>query len=265
MNRAALARRQPGLTYRRKVLFTQIGVILGAVALVEIVLRAAGSDQQLFPRPSLILSSMGEVFADAAVRSALGLLAVELVAAFVLSIVIGGAVGWAVGVTRKAEQVSLPILLLLYSTPQVTLLPLFALVFGPGPGSKIAFGVSHGMFPIALAVIASLDQARATPIYTRWAASLGASPLQRLLRVQLMQTLGAILVGMRLAMATALLGVLLADLYISSQGVGYYVRLFTETLQGPKLFALITLLAILAIGINWLVSRLERRSIHWKS
>ena len=41
----------------------------------------------------------------------------------------------------------MPIILLLYGTPQITILPLFILYFGIGPASKIAFGVTHGIFP----------------------------------------------------------------------------------------------------------------------
>ena len=156
-------------------------------------------------------------------------------------------------------------MLLVYSIPQITLLPLFVLYFGPGFGSKVAFGVSHGMFPIALSVIAGLNQSRANPIYARWASSLGASFVNTLLRVELPQAIGAILVGLRLAMSTTLLGVLLADIYISTGGVGYYTRLFAETVQGSKLFALITLVAILAIAINSIVFKLEQYSSRWKT
>ena len=42
---------------------------------------------------------------------------------------------------------NMPIILLLYGTPQITILPLFILYFGIGPASKIAFGVSHGCGP----------------------------------------------------------------------------------------------------------------------
>jgi NitT/TauT family transport system permease protein len=60
-----------------------------------------------------------------------------------------------------------------------------------------------------------------------------------------------------------LLGVLLADLYVSDNGVGYYIKLFTDTQQGPKLFGLVVLLAIAAILINSTVGRFERYATRW--
>jgi len=252
------------LSYASKVRLAQIGFVVALVTLAEVGSFFSGAGNELFPPPSVILLNVITILQDPAVRFAILILLVQLVAAFALSIVIGAMVGYLVAAWVSVEKVTLPILLLIYSIPQVTLLPIFVLCFGPDFGSKIAFGVSHGMFPVALAVVAGLNQARAHPIYARWASSLGASPFRRILRVQLPQAIGSILVGLRLSMSTTLLGVLLADLYISTYGVGYYARLFTETLQGPKLFALITLLAILAIGINWAVSRLEQYSSRWK-
>lgn len=253
-----------GLSYRQKVRLTQALVIIVLILLAELVPHISNVDKELFPPPSQILMSMGEVLAEGPIRMAILTLLLELLVAFALSIVLGMAIGYLVGSIVAVEMITLPILLLIYSIPQVTILPLFVLYFGPGFGSKVAFGVSHGMFPIALSIVAGLNQARANPIYARWASSLGAGWGQRLRRVQLPQAVGAILVGLRLAMSTTLLGVLLADVYISSSGVGYFTRLFTETLQGPKLFALIVVIAVLAIVINAFVTRLEHLSSRWK-
>src|ERR1700685_2696630 len=82
--------------------------------------------------------------------AALRLTFFELSIAFVISIAIGLSVGLAVGLNRFAHRSLMPIILLLYGTPQITILPLFILYFGIGPASKIAFGVSHGIFPFIM-------------------------------------------------------------------------------------------------------------------
>lgn len=254
-----------GLSYTHKVRLAQIALVVVLVVLAELASRLHGMSHELFPPPSVVFVNIFTIIAEPEIQGAIATLLGQLLVAFVLSTLLGAALGYAVGAWVTVERLTLPIVLLIYSIPQVTVLPLFILYFGPGFGSKVAFGVSHGMFPIALSVIAGLNQARTNPVYARWARTLGATPLQRLARVQLPQAIGAILVGLRLSTSMALLGVLLADIYVSTHGVGYYTRLFTETLQGPKLFALITLLAVLAIGINGGVSWLERRSSRWRT
>ena len=70
----------------------------------------------------------------------------------------------------------MPIVLLLYGTPQITILPLFILYFGIGPASKIAFGVSHGIFPIIVTVVGRRAEHQADPAHQRaapWARAAG--------------------------------------------------------------------------------------------
>jgi NitT/TauT family transport system permease protein len=64
-------------------------------------------------------------------------------------------------------------------------------------------------------------------------------------------------------MATTLLGVLLADLYVSDNGVGYFIKFYTDTQQGPRLFGLVVILAMAAVIINSAVGRFERYASRW--
>ena len=63
----------------------------------------------------------------------------------------------------------------------------------------------------------------------------------------------------------SLLGVILAELYVSTSGVGYFTKLFAETFDPSPLFALIGTLALMAVGLNEIVRVIERRFTCWKS
>ncbi len=102
----------------------------------------------------------------------------------------------------------MPIILLLYGTPQVTILPLFILYFGIGAASKIAFGVSHGIFPIIVTIVAGVQNIK--PILLTSARSMGASRWQVLRYVIFPHMIPSFFAGMRLGMTGVLLGVLLA-------------------------------------------------------
>ncbi len=243
-----------GLSYQMKVRLLRYGLVTIALAVWELLSR--GVDHPQVPPPSLIAAAFVSILQDPGLLKALGGTLLELAAAFALSVVIGGVLGYLIAMGPRVERIGMPILLLIYGIPQVTILPLFILYFGLGAGSKIAFGVSHGLFPIALGLAAGLK--RAKPIYALWAHSLGARFKLRILRVQLPQAIPALCTGMRLAMSMTLLGVLLAELYVSSFGVGFYVRAFTNSSQGPKLFALIFALAFIAVALNGIVSRIEK-------
>ena len=61
-----------------------------------------------------------------------------------------------------------------------------------------------------------------------------------------------------------LLGVLLAELYVSTGGIGYYTRLYTESFDPPATFALVACLATMAVLLNETVRRAERRASFWR-
>ena len=240
----------------------RLGLIILALALWELAGHTVLDPNFLSP-PSAIVAAMPRVLGDPGVRSALVATFVELVTAFVLAVALGLAIGLVVGLSGFARRATLPLVLLLYSIPQVTILPLFVLYFGICAGSKIAFGVSHGIFPIILNVVAgvqSVEQAHLTA-----ARSMGASRLLTIRRVVIPHTMPSLFTGLRLAMSATLLGVLLAELYVSTGGVGYYTRIFADSFDPPATFTLVAVLALMAVVLNEAVRIAERRASFWRT
>ena len=238
----------------------RIAVIIGLLILWEIFGRMGTS---LFFSPfSKVVMSGHEIFYEPEVRRALLTTSGVLALAFILSLALGLVLGLSIAMSKFTYQTFMPVLLLLYAIPQITILPLFVLYFGNGPASKIAFGVSHGMFPVAVSVIAGVQGIK--PILLTSAASMGATRAQIFRRITLPYLVPSLFTGMRLASTAALLGVLLAELYASAGGVGHFTRRFSETFQPDKLYALIGALAIMAIVINESMRRLEKRFSKWR-
>jgi NitT/TauT family transport system permease protein len=93
---------------------------------------------------------------------------------------------------------------------------------------------------------------------------MGANRSQVLWNVVFPHMMPAFFTGMRLAMAGVLLGVLLAELYVSQGGIGYYTAIFTQTFAPAKLFALIGILALMAIALNEMARRAELHFSRWR-
>lgn len=236
-----------------------VGLLLGAW---EIAARGFVDKMFLAP-PSRVLASLGDVLRTPGVLDALRRTFWELAAAFALSVMLGLAIGLAVGLRSFPRRSFMPIVLLLYGMPQVTILPLFILYFGIGPASKIAFGVSHGVFPVILATVAGVQNLK--PILVLSARAMGATRAQMLRFVVFPHMVPSFFSGLRLAMSGVLLGVLLAELYVSQSGIGHFTTLFTQSLEPTKLFGLIGMLAAMAIVLNEIVRRGERRFERFRS
>jgi ABC-type nitrate/sulfonate/bicarbonate transport system permease component len=250
----------------RQFLLRHAGVVrLGAVALLLIAWEIAARwfiDPLFISPPSRVLLSLGAVWHTNGVPAALRLTLFELAVAFAIAVVIGLTVGLAVGLRPFARRSLMPIILLLYGLPQITILPLFILYFGIGPASKIAFGVTHGMFPIMIAIVAGVQNMK--PILLVSARSMGASRWQILRWVIFPHMIPSFFAGMRLGMSGALLGVLLAELYVSTAGIGHFTTMFTENFDPTKLFGLVAMLATMAIVLNEIVRRAETKFSRWR-
>ena len=172
----------------------------------------------------------------------------------------GLAMGLVVGLSRFASDVADPILGTIYSIPKITLYPIILLIFGLSPAAQIAFGVIHGIFPVA---IFSMNAVRnVAPVHRRTARALRLSPLATIATVLAPAAIPEILSGVRIGIAVTLLGILIGELFASSSGIGYALIRATERHNVADIFALTLLLFLFAVAINTLLHAGERRVSH---
>src|SRR5262249_22265040 len=161
--------------YASRVRWARFVIVVALVAALEVYGRLFADPAFLQPPSEVLRAWYVTVLPAVRITSALGLTVFEIACVYALWVVFGAAVGLAVGSTPLSRDGFFPLILLLYPTPQVSLIPLFVLMFGLGPASKIAFGFSHGIFPVIVAVVGGM---RNVPVlYVRGARSMGASKL----------------------------------------------------------------------------------------
>jgi ABC-type nitrate/sulfonate/bicarbonate transport system permease component len=235
--------------------------IAGLVALWEAAARLFG-DPNFVAAPSTVLLTLPVLFADPKVVNALGIAVAEMVIAFVLAVIIGAIVGVAIGITTLGRRSFFPFVLLLWGLPQVVVLPLVILIFGLGPVSRVAFGFTHGVLPVIVTTVTGMRSV--SPLLLSSARSMGASQAQVLRHIIFPTMVATVFTGLRLAMSLTLLGVVLAELFVSSNGIGNYTQIFAETFKPGKLYGLILVLALTAVVLNEIVGLIEKRFSRWK-
>jgi NitT/TauT family transport system permease protein len=249
--------RKAGASYAATVRWTRIAFIVAILIAWEIYGRWFADPVFMQPPSEVAVAWVTKILPDSRIMSALGLSVVEIAVAYALAVIVGLVVGLAVGSTALGRRGFFPMILLLYAIPQVALISLFVLLFGLGPASKIAFGFSHGVFPVIMSVVSGM--ANAPTLYIRGAKSMGASRYDIVRHVIFPNMVPSFFVGLRLAMTLTLLGVILAELYVSTAGIGYFTRVFAENFNPAPLFALIGSLAAIALVFNECVRMAERR------
>jgi NitT/TauT family transport system permease protein len=95
------------------------------------------------------------------------------------------------------------------------------------------------------------------PIHRRTARALRLSPPATVATVLAPAAAPEIIAGIRIAVAVTLLGVLIAELFASSSGIGFALIRATELHNVPDTFALTLLLFVFAIAVNGMLQKTE--------
>jgi len=238
--------------------FDYLLLLAGMLALWQLVHWAVGPD--VLSSPWATIRRAGELVATRAFWDHAAATATAFGIAGVISILAGIALGLWLGLRRFAGDVADPILGTLYSIPKITLYPIILLLFGLGVSAKIAFGVIHGVFPIAIFTMSAVRNV--APVYHRTARVLRLSPAATALTIMAPAALPEMLAGIRVGVALTLLGVLIGELFASTSGLGFALIRAMDTHAVADIMAITLLLFVFAASVNALLGFVERRARH---
>ena len=166
--------------------------------------------------------------------------------------------GSVIGSIGRLRITLLPVASSLYAVPLVIVYPVLTVWLGIGPASKIAFAGLYGFFPTTLATAAGIRTI--DPNLLLAARSMGATPVQRIVRVVLPASIPTVLAGLRLGGALVIVGVVVAEMLVATEGIGYLVSRYRTILDSPHVFAAVLLVLVVALVFDLFMRVLERQT-----
>jgi NitT/TauT family transport system permease protein len=187
----------------------------------------------------------------------------EFASGFVLAIILGVPIGLAAGRFRLLQYALDPWLNFFNSLPRIALLPVLVIMFGVfGPWSKIAVVFLGAFFSI---VIPTMQGVRTTDKRFVDVARSFRAPERLMFRsVVIPSTVPFIITGLRLGVARALIGVVTAELYTQTEGIGVLIRRATENSDANRALFGVLLFTISGIVGVESVRRIEARYQKWR-
>jgi ABC-type nitrate/sulfonate/bicarbonate transport system permease component len=180
----------------------------------------------------------------------------EVVTALLIGGVSGLAVGLLLGANPFLARAFERYLYYLGPTPKIVFFPVMIMWFGVGPESKIAMGTVSCFFPVVLSAAAGMRQIEGVLI--RVGRSFRLSAWQMVTKIYLPAMREPIVNGARLGMGVAMIGTLLAETKLSNKGIGFMIIDAYNTFDMPRMYAVLLVLFVIAIGANALVGRASR-------
>ena len=177
--------------------------------------------------------------------------------------VFGIGAGLLIGTYRGVDPWIRPLLEFLRATPPPLIVPVAMLIFGIDQQltfAVIAFGT---VWPI---LINTIDGARRVEVrFLDNAAVYHVSAPAVLFRVVLPASLPAIFAGLRVALSTALIMLVLAQMLASTPGIGYLILVSQQAFEVATTFGGVLLLAILGWALDALLLAVQARLLRWHS
>jgi NitT/TauT family transport system permease protein/taurine transport system permease protein len=230
------------------------------LALWEVAPRAGWVPAVILAPPSAALVeglSEWEAFA-----SALHFTFLEILASLCFAYGLGGLAGLAIGLSPFGRRAALPLVSSIYALPLVVVYPVMTAWFGIGPASKIWFASLYGIFPVILSTAAGVQLVDRNLITMARAQGAGFWPMMT--EVVIPAALPAVVSGLRVGGALVTVGVVVAEMLASTDGIGFLITQNRTMFRTPQVYFGILLVLVLAGGLDVLISRLERRASRWR-
>lgn len=175
----------------------------------------------------------------------------------------GFIVGMALSRNRLLADILNPFIVAFNSMPRIAFVPLITMFFGLGMASKV---VTSWFVVFFLVFFNTYKGGRSVEReLLEFCRTLGGSPRQILWRVRIPTAAAWTFAALPNAISFALIGVVLAEFVGSTTGMGYLMITALATLNATDMFAAVTLLSIVGIGLVYSVTLLERRLLHWSA
>jgi NitT/TauT family transport system permease protein len=221
----------------------------------------------LFKIPAYLLPGPGVVFSR--IVSDSGMLwthaqttLIEILLGFGLTIVTAIPLGLLIALSALAKQIVYPPIMLMQLVPKIAVAPLFLVWLGFGLESKVLLTILMTFFPLLLASISGFMILDDRLLYlTR---SMGASSWDTFRYLRFPAALPVIFSGIKTSATIAATAAIVAEFVGANKGLGYVLLRGTSTMDIELVFAVLVVLTIVGIAINYLVEFCEWAMTPWQ-
>lgn len=214
------------------------------------------------PGPQRVLAGVWATVTSGQLAAALRISLTALATGGGLALAVGIPLGVAMGVWRVAELALDPYVSALYIAPVSALAPLAVFWFGIGIPARAAVVF---IFTAPEIIITCFQGAKDTSrTFIDVARSFGASKRQIFWKVVIPHEVPYVITALRLGLAGAIKGMVLADLLIATTGLGELLDYFKEYFQTANLLGVVLTLMGLSVLGTAIIGRVERAVAPWR-
>ena len=241
---------------------TRIAVVVGFLLLWKHAVDAEWIEPLFSAGPGETADSIRELFTERLFWDDVIVTLRESLVGWAIGSALGVLAGLVLGRWRRLAKAFGPFFTYVNATPKVALAPIFILWFGIGEASKIFTAALVVFFIVQIPTQAA--SALVDPDLEVMARTLGASQVRRFRNIVLPAMMPAVFGALRLGAVLSLQVVVFTEFIASKRGLGQRLITATNQFNIGVAFAVMVVLAVMALVVNAVIGLVERRVLRWQ-
>jgi ABC-type nitrate/sulfonate/bicarbonate transport system permease component len=180
-----------------------------------------------------------------------------------LALIVGMPLGLLLARARIVRVAVDPYIMTLYATPMVALIPFILSLMGFGFVPKVLVVFLFSVFPVLYNTVEGARSIK--PELIEVARSYRSSERALWREVMVPYTLPYTMTGVRQAIARALVGMVAAEFFLSSTGLGQLIMNASQNFDTSGVFAMILLIGLIGVALMRLGLFIENRFACWRN
>jgi NitT/TauT family transport system permease protein len=244
--------------YSIYVAITQLGILIGFLALWEIAAGLAWIDPLIFSRPTRVWDLFIKMTMEGTIYKHTGVTVMETVIGFILGTVLGTLFAIMIWSSTFLSRVLDPYIVVLNGMPKVALGPLFIVGLGAGYTAVVFMALSISVIITTIVVHTSFRDVDTN--YIKLAKTFGASQTQLFKTIVFPASFPTIISTLKVNVGLAWVGVIVGEFLVSKAGLGYLIiygfQVFNLTLVMVSLFIISVCATLMYQGVSILEKRM---------
>lgn len=240
-----------------------LAIFVGLIALWEYVTWAGIADPLISPRPSAVVEAFWRIYVvQANIWYHLYITMTEVLVGFFAGSILGVGLAVVVGSSSVMREYLKPYIIVLEATPRIAVGPLIIAWLGFGWSSKIGIVMLVCFFAPFINTLTGMMNVDGDKL--QMFRAMRASRWQIFTKLMLPDAMPVIMAGLRLAMAAALGGALVAEFISANEGMGVLLNRYTASLNMSSSFACLLTLTALGFVIFRSMEAVDNRIVFWR-
>lgn len=179
-----------------------------------------------------------------------------------LAIVVGMPLGMLLARIPAVRLALDPYIMTLYATPMVALIPFILSIMGFGFAPKVLVVFLFAVFPVLYNTVEGARSIK--PELIEVARSFRSNEWSLWREVMVPYTLPFCMTGVRQAIGRGLVGMVAAEFFLSSTGLGQLIMSSSQNFDTSGVFAMILMIGLIGVGLMRIGSMIENHFARWR-